>query len=176
MSRQANRHAPATTRPAATRPVTTTPSPAIARPVAVTLLVAVLFLQAAGGLGGGAALIASPRGGIIKLPLSDLAGSPFHDFLIPGLILFVVLGLGPLLVAWALLSEPPVAVLEAVNPFRRQYWAWTAAGVIGCGLLIWIAVEVTIIPFSMLQPFYAAIALIIIALTLRRPVREYYRR
>ena len=171
MSRQADRPSPAATRPGADAP-----SPAITRPAAATALVAVLFLQAAGGLGGGAALIASPKGGIIKLPLSDLAGSPFHDFLIPGVILFVVLGLAPLLVAWALLRRPPVALLEAVNPFRRQYWAWTAAGAIGCGLLIWIGVEVTIIPFSALQPFYAAVGLGIIALTLARPVREFFRR
>lgn len=110
------------------------------------------------------------------MPPSVLEGSPFHDFLIPGVILFVVLGLGPLLVAWALLRRPPAAVLEAVNPFRRQYWAWTAAGVIGVGLLIWIAVEVTIVPFSVLQPFYAAVGLGIITLTLRRSVRDYYRR
>jgi len=171
MSRQADLPSPATTRPA-----TDTPKRAVIRPAAATALIAVLFLQAAGGLGGGAALIASPKGGFIKLPLSDLAGSPFHDFLVPGLILFVVLGVAPLLVAWALLRRPPVAALEAINPFRRQYWAWTAAGVIGCGLLIWIAVEVTIIPFSALQPFYAAVGIAIIALALLRPVREYYRR
>jgi len=162
-------------RSAATRPAAGAARPATMRPAAVTALVAVLILQAAGGLGGGAALIASPKGGIIRLPLSDLAGSPFHDFLIPGIILFVVLGLAPLLVAWALLYRPLVAFLQAVNPFRRQYWAWTAAGVIGVGLLIWIAVEVAIIPFSVLQPFYAAVGLVIIVLTLRRAVRDYYR-
>ncbi len=171
MSRQAS-----PPRPAATRPATKAPSPATARPVAVTTLIAVLLLQAAGALAGGAALMASPRGGIIKMPLSFLKGSPFHDFLIPGVILFVVLGLCPLLVAWALLRRPPAAVLEAINPFRRQYWAWTAAGVIGVGLLIWIAVEATIIPFSILQPFYAAVGLGIILLTLRHSVRDYYRR
>jgi len=146
------------------------------RPAPATALVALLLLQAAGALAGGASLMASPRGGIIKLPPSDLAGSPFHDFFIPGLILFFVLGLAPLLVAAALLWQPEVATLEAVNPFRRQYWAWTASGVIGVALVIWIAVEVTIVPFSVLQPLYAVIAFAIIALTLQPAVCAYYRR
>jgi hypothetical protein len=182
MSRQAKSPSRSTTRAASApraatkRPAAAAARPATARPAAVTALVAVLILQAAGGLGGGAALIASPKGGIIRMPLSDLAGSPFHDFLIPGIILFAVLGLGPLLAAWALLREPRIALFEALNPFRRQYWAWTAAGVVGVGLLIWIAVEVAIIPFSILQPFYAAVGLVIVALTLRREVRDYYRR
>lgn len=150
--------------------------PAAVRPVPASLLVGLLLLQAAGALAGGAALMASPQGGVIKLPLSDLRGSPFDDFFIPGLILFVVLGLAPLLVAVALLRQPGSAALEAANPFRRQYWGWTAAGVIGVALVVWIAVQVTIIPFSFLQPFYAAIGLAVIALTLSPVVRAYYRR
>jgi len=152
------------------------PSLSTVRPLAVTALIGVLLLQATGALAGGATLMASPRGGIIRLPLSDLNGSPFHDFFIPGLILFFVLGLAPLLVAAALLWQPEIGALEAVNPFRRQYWAWTASGVIGVALIIWIAVQVTIIPFSALQPLYATIGLVIVALTLLPVVRAYYRR
>jgi hypothetical protein len=42
-----------------------------------------LFL-ALGALGGGAALMLGPRGQIIPLPLSALAGSPFADYFGPG--------------------------------------------------------------------------------------------
>jgi hypothetical protein len=48
--------------------------------------------------------------------------------------------------------------------------------VIGVGLVIWIAVEVLIVPLSFLQPFYAGVGLVIIALTLAPPVRAFYRR
>ena len=176
MSRPADHTSPAIARESREGSGAGRRSAALARPAAATALVVVLIVQAVSGLAGGAALIASPRGGVIHMPLSQLEGSPFHDFLIPGVILFVVLGLCPLLTAVALLREPAIAPLEALNPFRRQYWAWTAAGVIGVGLLIWIAVEVAFIPFSALQPFYAGVGVVIIALTLRRPVRDYYRR
>jgi hypothetical protein len=144
------------------------------RPAAVTALIVVQVFLALGALAGGAALVASPRGGIIKLPLSDLQGSPFNDFLIPGLILFVVLGVGPLVVALTLLRRPRSAALAAANPFRGCYWGWTASGVIGVGLVIWIAVEALIVPYSFLQPFYGAVGVAIIALTLAPSSRAYY--
>ena len=56
------------------------------RPAALVALIVVQLFQAVGALGGGAALVASPRGGIIKVPLRDLNGSPFSDFLIPGIM------------------------------------------------------------------------------------------
>ena len=49
-----------------------------------------------GAIGGGAALMLGPRGEIIPLPISALAGTPFGSYLVPGLILFTVLGVGPL--------------------------------------------------------------------------------
>lgn len=68
-------------------------SPALERldRIAITLEV---FL-ALGALGGGAALVLGPRGEIIPLPLTALAGSPFADYFVPGSILFLVIGLGP---------------------------------------------------------------------------------
>ena len=154
---------------------TTAPRTATRRPAALVALVCVQIFQAVGALGGGAVLIASPAGGIIKMPRSYLDGTPFHDYLIPGIILFVVLGIGPLLVAWALIRTLQSATLQALNPFRREYWGWTLSGVIGVGLLIWIAVETLVVPYSFLQPFYAAVGVVIIALTLAPSVRGYYR-
>ena len=146
------------------------------RPAAVVALVVVLLVQGVGGLAGGLALAASPKGGIIKLPVSDLAGSPFHDYLLPGLILALVLGLGPLVAAWVLVRRPPWPAAEVVNPFRHEYWGWTLSGVVGVGLLNWIAVEVTIIPYNALQPVFGAVGLAIVALTLLPSVRAWYQR
>ena len=146
------------------------------RPAALIALIVVQLFQAVGALAGGAALMASPKGGIIKMPLSYLDGSPFKDFLIPGITLFVVLGVGPLVAAWVLVRRPRSTALESVNPFRHEYWGWTLSGVIGVGLVIWIAVETLIVPYSFLQPLFAGVGAVIIALTLVPSVRAYYRR
>ena len=146
------------------------------RPAALIALIVVQLFQAVGALGGGAALMASPKGGIIKMPLSNLDGSPFKDFLIPGSILFVVLGVGPLVAAWVLIRRPRSTALESVNPFGHEYWGWTLSGVVGVGLVIWIAVETLIVPYNFLQPLYAGVGAVIIVLTLVPSVRAYYRR
>ncbi len=106
-----------------------------------------------GALGGGGALMLGSRGEIIPLPLSALRGSPFDTYFLPGLILFGVLGLGPLAAALLALLRHPMA------PF--------AAFVIGAALLTWLAVEIAIVGYTNdppLQPFYlilgAAITLV----------------
>ena len=133
------------------------------------------MLQGLGGLAGGIALLAGPQGQIIHLKTADLAGSPFHDYLVPGIFLAVVLGVGPLVTSWVLIARPASAALERTNPFH-EYWGWTLSGVIGVGLLIWIAVEVTIIPFNVLQPVFGAVGLAIVVLTLWPSVRTFYSR
>ena len=78
------------------------------------------MFQGLSGLYGGGALL--------HLPLDLLEGSPFTELRIPGLILFTVLGIGPLVVAAEL--------------WRRRIWAWYGALAISGVLTIWIAVEV----------------------------------
>ena len=96
-----------------------------------------------GALGGGGALMLGSRGEIIPLPLSALKGSPFETYFVPGLILFVVLGLGPLVAALLVWLRHPRAPLAAIGT--------------GLALLIWLAVEIVIVGYTNnppLQPFY----------------------
>lgn len=96
-----------------------------------------------GALGGGTALMLGPRGEILPLPMLLLANSPFDSYFVPGLILFVVLGLGPLAAARL------VWLRSSLAPF--------AASGIGIALLTWLAVQIAVIGYSNsppLQPFY----------------------
>lgn len=114
------------------------------------------ILLSVGALGGGFVLMIAPRGEIMPLPLSALAGSPFETYLVPGLILFGVLGLGPL--------------VAARLAWRRHPLAPTAALVVGAGLLIWVAVEVAIIGYSNeppLQAIYAILGVTIMLVSIR---------
>jgi hypothetical protein len=119
-------------------------SPTTNRPPLARLAKAALVLEillGIGALGGGLVLIVAPRGEVMPLPLSALAGSPFETYFWPGVILFTVLGLGPLVAArlvWA-----------------RHWFAPLAAFVVGVALLIWVAVEVAIIGYSSQPPLQA---------------------
>ncbi len=130
------------------------------RPLTAWVLLALLIVQGLGGLAGGLSLTIAPDGSIMKMSTSLLDGSPFHDFLIPGLILMLVLGVLPL--------------VAAVGLWLRRRWAWYAAFVVGCGLMIWILVEITIIPYDALQPIFGGVGLLIFVFSLLRPVRRYY--
>jgi hypothetical protein len=104
-------------------------------------LVVLEVLLSLGALGGGLVLILAPRGEIMPLPLSALAGSPFDTYLGPGLILFSVLGLGPLVAARVAWLRHPLAPV--------------AAFIVGVALLVWVAVEIAIIGYSNEPPLQA---------------------
>lgn len=57
------------------------------------LLVCLLLILSAGALVGGGAFLVFPEGWMEMTPELVLQHSPFKNFLIPGLILFTVLGL-----------------------------------------------------------------------------------
>ena len=122
--------------------------------VVIAALVLEVFLSI-GALGGGLVLMIAPRGEVMPLPLSALAGSPFDTYFVPGVILFSVLGLGPLVAARLAWHRYPLAP--------------AAAFVVGAGLLIWVAAEVAIIGYSNqppLQAFYGILGVVIVLVAL----------
>ena len=128
-------------------------NPPLSRLAKATIALEVLL--GVGALGGGLVLIVAPRGEIMPLPLSALAGSPFETYLGPGLILFVVLGIGPL--------------VAAALTWRRHAIAPFAAFVVGVALLTWVAVEIAIMGYSNeppLQAIYLAMGVVITVVAL----------
>jgi hypothetical protein len=113
-------------------------------------------LLSIGALGGGLVLMLAPRGEIMPLPLSALVGSPFDTYFVPGLILFGVLGLGPLIAARLVWLRHPLAP--------------AAAFVVGAALVTWVSVEVAIIGYSNeppLQAIYTVIGVAILLVAIR---------
>jgi hypothetical protein len=107
-----------------------------------------------GAIGGGGMLVAQPDGSLMQWDLKLLAGSPFSDFLIPGLILAGLFGVGSFVVAGMGLAQFHIA------PFL--------AFAIGCGQMIWIVTELAMIrQLSFLQPTMFAIGLLIAASAVR---------
>ncbi len=145
------------------------------RPSLATALVVILIFLGVSGLAGGIAFIAAPDGSIIHAPKSWLEDIPFSSFLIPGLLLFFVVGVLPLLVSVVLLRRPAWPGLQRIAPFKGQYWGWTASGLAGFGIIIFEIVESAFIGLSWPQMLYGGIGAAIVLLALGKPVREYYR-
>lgn len=142
------------------------------KPLAVWILVAMLILLSLGALPAGALFIAAPDGRLMGMPLSALSRSPFTSFLVPGLSLFTFLGVYPLIVAYGLLRKPGWKWAESLNPFKSYHWSFAAALAAGFAVEIWIGVQIWAVGYvSFLQPFYLVWGLVMLILTLSRPVR-----
>jgi hypothetical protein len=102
------------------------------------------IIQAFIGIGAviyGLLIIIDPSGGRANMPLELLADSPFASYLIPGVILFLVNGIGH--------------VSSAVLSFTMNRYAGHTGILFGLALIVWIVVQVLLIGYAnFLQPFY----------------------
>lgn len=144
-------------------------------PFSLWILRLLLIFIGAGGLISGAMLFSSPDGALIKLNTSILRGTPFDNFLIPGIILFLFIGIFPILVSYGLLRQPAWRRAEAINICKKYRWPWTAAWAAGVIILIWIIVEFALLGYiSFLQPLITVWGIAIIILTMVPETRQYY--
>jgi hypothetical protein len=150
-----------------------TASPA---PFAAKLLILLLFFLGIVAVASGAMLFAAPDGRFLGMTPDSLEGSPFRDYLIPGIILFLAVGVFQFLTAYGLVARSKWRWLGALNPIKSQYWAWTASWAAGVIMIIWIVVETALLGYvSFLQPLIFVWALVLIILAFLPGVRRYYR-
>lgn len=100
----------------------------------------ILFINALGALWGGAGLMYDPSGEYMQMPLSFLEHAPFSNYLIPGILLFVFIGLFSSLTLFMIFRKHPAY-------FRFIFLQ-------GIFLTIWISVQV-----AMLRIFYTPLHL-----------------
>ena len=83
-----------------------------------------------GALFGGAQFIAAPDGHLLAMTTKLLARTPFPSYLVPGIILFTLIGIEPLLAAAITVRRLAIAPLAAVA--------------VGLTLIGWICVEMVV--------------------------------
>lgn len=110
-----------------------------------------LAFLAVTGYAGGAWMITHPT---TWIPLRFLDGTPFDDWLLPGIALFLVNGV------W-----PTFALVATVVRWRL---AWLAQVLVGVSLLGWLAVQIPVVGFApQFQLTYGALAAALIMLGVR---------
>ncbi|MCX6225673.1 MAG: hypothetical protein NTV01_13140 [Bacteroidia bacterium] len=147
------------------------------KPIALYVLVFLLFSQAMAALYGGLSLIFDPTGSSLKMGGELLKSTPFSNYLIPGLILGLVLGVLPLLLIYPLLAQPHWKWTRKLNLYKNRYWAWTYSLYVGLGVIIWMDVQIYMIGYSQtIQSVIAGLGLLIVIFTLWPSVMKYFRR
>ena len=113
-----------------------------------------------GAVGGGSGLILEPNGSNLGMSLEMLKYSPFSDFLIPGIVLLIVNGIG--------------SIAGSVLTFKRFHYAAEIAITLGSFLVAWIIVQVYWIhSFHWLHALYLSLGIIelILGWSLRKILR-----
>ncbi len=89
------------------------------------------FLVALGALIAGVLMMIDPSGAVFQFPPDTLKNTPFDTFLVPGIILFAINGVGQL--------------IAGILTIRRHPLSPLVGAIFGFGLMIWIFVQVNMI-------------------------------
>lgn len=142
----------------------------------IYILIIAMTIEALGALYGGISLINDPSGESIKLPITLLEGTSFSNYLIPGIILFLLLGFFPLFLIFPLIFKPNWPLINAFNIYKSYHWAWTYTLYTAIMLIIWINIQTMILGTgSMLQGAYGLFGVFILIFTLSPGVKRYYK-
>lgn len=108
----------------------------VERPAYTWVAVALEVFTALGAIPVGLMFLMDPTGGLIQMQPGWIEGTVFGSYFVPGLYLLFVNGLGMLLTALLIVRRHPLA-------------PWLT-GALGVGLIIWILVEILVLPLTMI--------------------------
>jgi hypothetical protein len=131
-----------------------------------------------GAISGGVLLIISPTGEMLGLPITEFKNLPFQNFMIPGIILFTVLGIIPLLLIPALIKKPDSRLADRLNLFKDMHWSWSYSIYVAFALIGWIQIQLIFLQSAVywLHTFYIFYGLLIILIALLPQMRIAYQK
>jgi hypothetical protein len=145
------------------------PARASRRPPALWALVVPMAFLSIGGAYGGLSFLADRTGSGLGADPSWLEGTPVGDFLLPGLFLFGVYGIGAAVLIGGLIWRRPAWALWS------RHWSWLGTIGMGAILIAWIVYELLIFDDRMiLQPILITVGLAMIAIPLLPSMRRSY--
>jgi hypothetical protein len=145
------------------------------RPIGLYGLMGVLLFVSFGALYGGYSFLSDPSGGRMGIPVEWLQRTGFSDYFFPGLILFTVLGLLPLLTVLLLWLRPEWRLMAVLENLFHIHWTWGLAFGIGLAQMVWIVYQVMTMGLRFwLQPTMFGVGLLICGLGLLPSLRRYY--
>jgi hypothetical protein len=118
--------------------------------------------------------IIEPDGSMMGMTTEWLARTPFSNFLIPGICLFLLNGIFPLIALVGLITRKENRILNSLNVLKDKHWAWTFTLYSGIITISWIIIQQLIAEFFVLQPIITAVGLINMVLALMPRIQKSY--
>jgi len=144
------------------------------RPFMLWPLIFVLLFLALGGFSGGIPMLTDPANGGYLQFAELLPLLPVSNLILPGLFLFVVMGLFPLLLAYALIARPAWNRVDSFFRWSKHYWAWTATLILVAIIAIWLAFEGWLLGWWPITYATAVIGFLILLFAMVPSVRKFY--
>lgn len=131
--------------------------------ISTYLLIILVGFQMFCAIPAGLMMILDPTGATLGVPLKMLVPSPFSNFLIPGLFLFLILGIFPILIVYGLLKKPNFKWVNQLNLYKDQHWSLTFSYYLGILLVLWINMQLYFIEsWDVLHFVYSMLGVLII--------------
>lgn len=144
------------------------------RPFMLWPLILVLLSLALGGFSGGIPMLADPANGGYLEFAEMLPLLPVSNLILPGLFLLVVMGLYPLLLAFALITQPTWNWLDRWFQWNKYYWAWIGCLVLVVIIAIWLVYEGWLVGWWPITYATAVQGFLILLFAMMPSVRKYY--
>jgi len=105
-------------------------------------------------------------GSLLGMQANWLNRSPFKSYLIPGLLLFLFLGIIPLLTFIGLIKKKNWQFTNLFNIYRNRNWAWSFSLYTGIIAITWITIQLILTQYFWIQPVIIFNGLFIIIITM----------
>lgn len=123
---------------------------------------------------GGVLLILKPDGSLLGMQKGWLDKSPFNNYLIPGLLLLIFLGIFSILTFIGLVKKINWKFMNAINIYKDRYWAWTFSIYSSIISITWITVQLIMTQYFWIQPLIIFIGIGILICALSPQLLKYY--
>lgn len=139
------------------------------------VLVFLMLIHDVNAIYGGIQMILNPGFTPMDLNPTVFGNGPFMDFLLPGIFLFILFGLFPMLATFGLFYRFMNPWVDYVNIFHDQYFGWTYSMYTGAMLVFWILIQLLTVGYTHYsQVLYAFLGVFIVLVGATPSTIKYY--
>jgi hypothetical protein len=134
--------------------------------LSIILLCLLHLFLGTNGVIGGILLMIRTDGSMLGMQSDWLSHSPFNSYFIPGVLLFLFVGIIPLMTFLGLVKSRNWRLPNLFNIYRNRNWAWSFSLYTGIIAISWITIQLIMTQYFWIQPVIIFNGLLIIIMTL----------